>query len=102
MLPCSFGDASRSSWVSWTFTAKLAVDLTSEGRVHFQDPRNGRLKAFPFQGQEGNFSIRIDELQISDLGCYRCEKGNEFHHVQVELAEFEPVHFEPGEKTYTP
>ncbi len=59
------------------------VHLTSEGRIKFLDPRYGRVKAFPNQGSEGNYSISIDELQNSDMGCYRCKEAARC--LQVEL-----------------
>ncbi|XP_056140024.1 uncharacterized protein LOC130116104 isoform X4 [Lampris incognitus] len=90
VLPCSFGNATQSSlpnlyWVSWVQNLSSAlVNLTSAGRVQFMDPRFGRVKAFPIQSFEGNFSIRIDALQDTDLGCYCCEQAAECYQVQVE------------------
>lgn len=69
------------SWIHIPET--YLVHLTSKGRVKFVDPRYGRVKAFPNQGSEGNYSICIDELKHSDLGCYRCDYGR--HCLQVEL-----------------
>ncbi|XP_075956029.1 uncharacterized protein LOC142958897 [Anarhichas minor] len=83
LLPCNFTTSSLN-WVLWAHTPGLdLVHLTSEGHIKFLDHRYGRVKAFPYQASEGNFSIRIDELQNSDLGCYRCKQGHDC--VQVEL-----------------
>ncbi|XP_054453091.1 uncharacterized protein LOC129089725 isoform X5 [Anoplopoma fimbria] len=83
LLPCNF-DTSSMNWVTWANTTGLdLVHLTSEGRIRFLDHRYGRVKAFPNQGSEGNYSILIDELQNSDLGSYRCKHGREC--LQVEL-----------------
>ncbi|XP_028275548.1 uncharacterized protein LOC114444871 [Parambassis ranga] len=73
-LPCIF-KRSNISWVTWTYEnpQQELVRLSSEGRITFQDPRYGRVKAFPNQASVENYTIRIDELENSDLGCYRCQ-----------------------------
>ncbi|XP_030601146.1 uncharacterized protein LOC115791160 isoform X2 [Archocentrus centrarchus] len=73
-LPCSI-KTSNPKWVIWSHTAKEKADLvklTPEGHITFLDPRNGRVKVFPIQASDGNFSIRIEELEKADLGCYNC------------------------------
>ncbi|XP_042343127.1 uncharacterized protein LOC121943625 [Plectropomus leopardus] len=82
LLQCIFSKSSLS-WVSWAQTGVDIVQLSSEGRIKFLDHRYGRVKAFPNQGSERNYSICIDELSSSDLGCYRCEQGHDC--LQVEL-----------------
>ncbi|XP_074497571.1 uncharacterized protein LOC141771334 isoform X3 [Sebastes fasciatus] len=83
LLPCNF-TTRNLNWVSWAHTNGVdVVHLTSDGRIKFVDHRYGRVKAFPNQGSEGNYSIGIDELQNSDLGCYRCKQGHGC--LQVEL-----------------
>ncbi|XP_044057188.1 uncharacterized protein LOC122878456 [Siniperca chuatsi] len=77
LLPCNFLNSSLN-WVSWAhIPGEDLVHLTSKGRIKFLDPRNGRVKAFPNQGLEGNYSICIDDLKNSDLGCYRCRHGQD-------------------------
>ena len=83
LLPCNFV-TSRNNWVSWTHTSEEnLVNLTSQGHIKFLLPKGGRLKAFPNQGSEGNYSIRIDELKDTDLGCYFCRQEDKC--VKVEL-----------------
>ncbi|XP_034557388.1 uncharacterized protein LOC117825584 [Notolabrus celidotus] len=83
LLPCNLR-TSNTTRVSWAQTSGGdLVLLRSDGRIQFTDPRYGRVKAFPNQGSEGNFSIRIDELQNSDLGFYFCTWEDEC--IQVDL-----------------
>ncbi|XP_068174078.1 uncharacterized protein [Antennarius striatus] len=82
-LPCKFS-ISPKDWVSWVHIPEMdLVHLTPKGLVKFTDPRNGRVKVFPNQGSEGNYSICISELVSSDLGCYLCTQGEDC--LQVEL-----------------
>ncbi|KAG8002174.1 Zona pellucida sperm-binding protein 4 [Nibea albiflora] len=87
LLPCIFSTNNQTNWVSWTHTAQMEylglVYLKPKGQINFADPRNGRIKVYPNQGSEGNYSISIDGLQSSDLGGYRCEHGHQC--VEVEL-----------------
>ncbi|XP_068441981.1 uncharacterized protein [Clinocottus analis] len=86
LLQCSFNTTNRS-WVSWAQTTGLdLVQLRTEGRIKFLDHRNGRVKVFPNQASEGNYSILIDELQHSDHGCYRCKQGHDCHQVELGVA----------------
>ncbi|XP_068590827.1 uncharacterized protein [Cebidichthys violaceus] len=88
-LPCNF-TTSGLNWVSWAHTPGLdLVRLTPDGSIKFLDHRYGRVKAFPNQGSEGDFSIRIDELQNSDLGCYRCTQGRGCRQVELVAKEGE-------------
>ncbi|XP_019123757.1 uncharacterized protein LOC109140694 isoform X2 [Larimichthys crocea] len=77
LLPCIFSTNNLTNWVSWTHTAQMEylelVNLTSKGQINFANPRDGRIKVYPNQGSEGNYSISIDELEISDLGGYCCK-----------------------------
>ncbi|XP_004544139.2 uncharacterized protein LOC101482969 [Maylandia zebra] len=76
LLPCNLRPNS-SNWVTWSHAATRQaemVQLSSQGHVKFLDPRNGRVKVFSNEQIDGNYSIRIDELEKSDLGCYRCRR----------------------------
>ncbi|KAL0973174.1 hypothetical protein UPYG_G00199920 [Umbra pygmaea] len=97
LLSCSFGSiymdmSPEDGWVVWSQVSDLSsslVNFTSPGQVDFLDTRQGRVKAFLNQGYQGNFSIRIDSLQASDMGSYCCVKwGNDLCY-QVDLEERE-------------
>ncbi|XP_029571080.1 uncharacterized protein LOC115163391 isoform X1 [Salmo trutta] len=76
-------------WNQGSGSGASLVNITFSGKVDFLDPRQGRVKAFPNQGGLGNFSIRIDDLQASDLGSYCCALQNhdQCHRVEVEELE---------------
>ncbi|XP_026154931.1 uncharacterized protein LOC113125596 isoform X2 [Mastacembelus armatus] len=83
LLPCNFAN-SNVRWVFWDHTfRKNLVNLTIKGHINFLDPRSGRVKVFPNQASNGNYSIRIDELKDEDLGCYRCAQGDACHEVKL-------------------
>nr|XP_046246411.1 uncharacterized protein LOC124059956 isoform X1 [Scatophagus argus] len=81
LLSCHFSKRTPSQ-VLWVHMDDV-IFLTSDGRVKFSNPRHGRVKVFPNQGSQGNYSICIDELQDSDLGCYRCKQGNDCLEVKL-------------------
>ncbi|XP_035536131.1 uncharacterized protein LOC118341838 [Morone saxatilis] len=84
LLHCDF-TTHNFSWVSWIHSESHLVRLKSDGIIKFIDPRHGRVKAFPNHASKGNYSISIDELKDTDLGCYRCVHHNDC--LQVELIE---------------
>ncbi|XP_078102741.1 uncharacterized protein LOC144515611 isoform X1 [Sander vitreus] len=87
LLPCNFATTQRD-WVSWAHTLKGdLVHIKSEGRIRFLDHRYGRVRVFPNQGSEGNYSIFIDKLNNSDLGHYRCKQGHDCLQVELVVAE---------------
>ncbi|KAM9317758.1 uncharacterized protein KZ484_022157 isoform 2-T2 [Pholidichthys leucotaenia] len=83
-LPCDFANTNIIK-VSWVHNLAPVVNFSDKGKIKFLDPRHGRVKAFPIQHTEKNYSIRIDELRKSDLGCYHCEATGYF--LQVRLHE---------------
>uniref|UniRef100_A0A3P8VQU6 Ig-like domain-containing protein n=1 Tax=Cynoglossus semilaevis TaxID=244447 RepID=A0A3P8VQU6_CYNSE len=75
LLPCTFTTSSHTV-VEWKHTAGgNLLRLMPNGQVTFLLPRGGRVKVFPNQSSRGNYSVRIDELLTSDLGCYCCVMG---------------------------
>ncbi|XP_039677355.1 uncharacterized protein LOC120572205 isoform X3 [Perca fluviatilis] len=83
LLPCNFSTI-QGDWVSWAHNLKgILVHIKSEGLIKFRDHRHGRVRVFPNQGSEGNYSIFIDGLNNSDLGCYRCKQ--KYKCLQVKL-----------------
>ncbi|XP_035478784.2 uncharacterized protein LOC118299297 isoform X2 [Scophthalmus maximus] len=86
LFPCNF-TTNYLGWVSWNKTPGIElVQLKSDGRVRFLLPKGGRVKTFPNQGSRGNYSIRIDELEDSDLGRYFCVQGHICHQVELGAA----------------
>ncbi|XP_076832487.1 uncharacterized protein LOC143477662 isoform X2 [Brachyhypopomus gauderio] len=75
-LPCSLLKSKGTNEARWSQNTTL-LSIHPEGRVTFQDPRGGRVMAFPYLFLRGNFSILIRALQYSDLGTYCCELSDE-------------------------
>ncbi|KAI1893538.1 hypothetical protein AGOR_G00124760 [Albula goreensis] len=78
ILPCLLELAMSDDHMNvvWTQSSSGALlEMTQAGHINFNDPREGRVKVFPNNGI-GNFSIRIDQLQNSDLGEYCCKGAN--------------------------
>ncbi|XP_038123929.1 uncharacterized protein LOC119771828 isoform X2 [Cyprinodon tularosa] len=87
-LPCTIS-SNGSKWVKWSHKYEKdeagveLVDLSSNGRINFLDPRSGRVKIFPNQFSEMNYGIIIDELKDSDMGSYYCKQSNECFEVKL-------------------
>ncbi|XP_008306757.1 uncharacterized protein LOC103377656 isoform X2 [Cynoglossus semilaevis] len=75
--------------ISWKHDLNSLVIFPSVGHVQFLLPERGRVKVFPNLGSRGNFSIRIDGLVFSDLGCYCCvhAETSDCHRVELVTAE---------------
>ncbi|XP_048838373.1 uncharacterized protein LOC125712394 isoform X2 [Brienomyrus brachyistius] len=71
LLPCNI-TVYHTETVMWSQAADL-VTIRTHGYVNFFDNREGRVKTFPYLSNKGNFSIRLEHLQQSDLGIYCCE-----------------------------
>ena len=85
LLPCHAPFLGRTDWMLWVQnTGAPLVNLSSQGKVWFLEPREGRVKTFPNEGSRGNYTIRIDGLQESDLGCYQCGPADACHQVVVQ------------------
>ncbi|XP_075871343.1 uncharacterized protein LOC142881138 [Nelusetta ayraudi] len=83
LLPCNLS-ASAPLGVSWVqIRQSFLVQLTPGGHVKFVEPRQGRVTVFPNGASGGNFSIRLDRVQPSDLDSYCCQSAR--HCVQVNL-----------------
>lgn len=82
LLPCYFDSAfiksnqNKETSVVWSHintTIVFIVEIKVNGDLAFWDSRKGRIEAFPYVSGSGNFSILIHNVQVSDLGPYRCE-----------------------------
>uniref|UniRef100_A0A3P8UTU5 Ig-like domain-containing protein n=1 Tax=Cynoglossus semilaevis TaxID=244447 RepID=A0A3P8UTU5_CYNSE len=89
LFPCNFDIRKQHFSISWKHDLNSLVIFPSVGHVQFLLPERGRVKVFPNLGSRGNFSIRIDGLVFSDLGCYCCvhAETSDCHRVELVTAE---------------
>lgn len=83
MLPCFFesdflnSNQTNESCVVWTHlssTNNEIVEISLDGEAKFWNNRHGRIKTFPklVESELLDFSIKIHNVQQSDLGVYHC------------------------------
>ncbi|XP_068069726.1 uncharacterized protein [Danio rerio] len=84
-LPCHFNTSLDSDTVTWRHlnNGDTLVKIIADGRIYFDNPREGRVTAFPLLVEEGNFSILIHDLESSDVGVYFCELNSECWRVKI-------------------
>ncbi|KAI4891795.1 hypothetical protein NFI96_014802, partial [Prochilodus magdalenae] len=82
LLPCIFEPTLLGSdrtadvaavWSQRNVTVDNLLEINLQGVVMVWNIRGGRIKAFPKLSESGNFSILLHNVQLSDLGLYRCE-----------------------------
>ncbi|XP_067264343.1 uncharacterized protein [Chanodichthys erythropterus] len=78
LLPCTFEsdllkpNRTNESCVVWTHLNTEFVEISLDGEAKFWNYRHGRIETFP-KLPESDFSIRIRNVQQSDLGVYHCK-----------------------------
>lgn len=99
LLPCLFEQALTGSnltmnpeavWTQINETIDHIVELKVNNPVNFWNSRNNRIKVSGAPAT-GNFSILIRDVQLSDLGLYRCELYRDncsLGYKEIEISEY--------------
>lgn len=69
---------SSAVWHQITENTDGIVEIKVNDHEMFWNNRGNRIKAFRAAAASGNFSILIEDVQLSDLGLYRCEIFRDF------------------------
>ncbi len=64
---------SSAVWTQINETIDYIVEIKVNAHESFWNNRHNRIEAFRAAAASGNFSILIKDVQLSDLGLYRCE-----------------------------
>ncbi|XP_073779610.1 uncharacterized protein isoform X2 [Danio rerio] len=90
-LPCHF-NTSLNDTVTWRHlnNGDTLVKIIADGRIYFDNPREGRVSVLPNVFEEGNFSIFIHDLESSDVGVYFCEWNSECWRVRITESHHHP------------
>ncbi|XP_043096341.1 uncharacterized protein LOC122345891 isoform X1 [Puntigrus tetrazona] len=82
LLPCLYEPALKGShlteesfadWIQIKTNTDYIVEISVNGQESFWNNRQHRIKVFREVAGSGNFSLLIRDVQLSDLGLYRCE-----------------------------
>nr|XP_021330012.1 uncharacterized protein LOC110439200 [Danio rerio] len=82
-VPCHFNTSLNNETVIWSHNDDTLVKIIADGRIYFDNPREGQVTAFPLLVEEGNFSILIHDLDSSEVGVYFCVWNSECWRVRI-------------------
>ncbi|XP_059424785.1 uncharacterized protein LOC132159269 [Carassius carassius] len=88
LLACSSAEPDQDTEVHWRQNGNKNVFDIIKGTesVEQQDPRyKNRVESFPEEYVRGNFSIKLNKLQVIDAGRYTCFISHSSEHKTVEL-----------------
>jgi len=78
ILPCSYQERKLNTEeinVFWRYKQKIKVYDIEKGKAFTQkqDPMfNGRIEGFPSEYTDGNFSLKLSDLRLTDEGQFSC------------------------------
>ncbi len=82
---------SSALWTQINENIDYIVEIKVNARESFWNNRRNRIEAFCAAAASGNFSILIKDVQLSDLGLYRCELFRDFNcslgYKEIEISE---------------
>ncbi|XP_056116574.1 CD276 antigen homolog [Rhinichthys klamathensis goyatoka] len=93
VLPCSAKERQLTTediTVSWRHNKTLEVFDIIKGKVSVEEQDSvfkNRTETFPQEYLKGNFSLKLNNLQLNDTGIYKCYIRNELliHSVKLEI-----------------
>ncbi len=101
LLPCLFEQAfagtnltmnSSAVWTQINETIDSIVEIRVNDHESFWNNRRNRMKVFRDAAVSGNFSMLIKDVQLSDLGLYRCELFRDLNcslgYQEIEISEY--------------
>lgn len=83
---------SGAVWTQINETIDYIVEIRVNARESFWNSRLNRMNAFHDAAASGNFSMLIRDVQLSDLGLYRCELFRDINcslgYQEIEISEY--------------